>query len=126
MPRPGYDWFRRIVAPLALVGALALLVQDTCRERDRAPVTLELDVGGAAARIRHVRVDLWAGDASVGYFERAFPGGVTAPVRWAQPLPTDTIDATLAVTLDDGTVVPLRRTLTTPPGARVTLNASPE
>lgn len=105
-----YDFFRKVIAPIAVVGALVLLVHETCRSQERAEVKFALELGDRAAAIRHVRVDLWADDASIGYLERSFgEGGVTAPIRWQQPLPDAPVEATIALTLAGGEVVSVRR-----------------
>jgi hypothetical protein len=115
-----YQRFRRIVAPLALVAALAVLAQETCRGEDRAEVSFALTLGPAAADVRHVRVDLWADGASVGFFEaEASPG---RPLGWRQPVPAGALEATIAITLHDGRVVELRRRIFASAGAQVTID----
>ena len=118
-----YQVFRRVIAPVALLAALALLAYDTCRAEERAEVPFAIDFGDDAPAVRHVRVDLWSGDDTIGFFERAFGDqGVTATPRWRQPVPDGPLEATISVTLADGTIVPLRRTLD-PAGGEILLDA---
>jgi len=119
-----YQVFRRVVAPIALIVALGVLAWDTCRKDERADVRFAMDFGDDAADIRQVRVDLWVGDDSIGYFETRFgDAGATAPVRWKQPVPRDEIDATVSLTLADGQVVELRRRLHAPSGGEAVIDA---
>ena len=107
-----YQVFRRVVAPVALIAALALLAYDTCRTEDSAEVRFAVDFGDTASEVRHVRIDLWDGDASFGFFEKRFgDAGATAPVRWKQPVPSGALEATISVTLASGEVVPMRKPL---------------
>jgi hypothetical protein len=119
-----YDVFRRVIAPIALIAALALIAYDTCGAEERAEVRFSVDFGDDASAVRHVRVDLWSGGESIGFFEKGFgDGGVTAPVHWRQPVPGGAIEATISVTLAGGEVVPLRRELGAPAEGEVVIDA---
>ncbi len=122
-----YQLVRRVIAPIAVVLAIGLLVRESCQEAAREPVSFSLQLGDGAARVRHVRVDLWTpGDdgASVGFVERTFgDGGAVDGVRWSQPVPRADLEVTISLTLDTGEVVALRRRVHAPPGAAVSVDA---
>ena len=121
-----YQTFRRIAAPVAVVLAGFLLVKTTCDQKAREPVKFALDFGATSAEVRHVRVDLWDDDSSVGYFDAdTGPAGATTTLWWKQPVPDTSLDATLLITLSDGRTVSLRRHLTVEPGAEIVINARP-
>ncbi len=117
---------RRVIAPMALVLAVYLLVREDCQGKERADVGFALELGDVAAQVRHVRVDLWVDDASIGYVERSFgDDGVDATIRWRQPVPRDALEATIALTMASGEVVALRRSVHAPSGASVVIDARP-
>ena len=119
-----YQQFRRIGAPVAIALALFLLFRTSCQQASREPVRFGLDFGDAAAEVRHVRVDLWSGSDSIGYYETSFgPAGAVDPVRWKQPVPRRDLEATIDVTLSSGEVRPYRRSFQAEPGGEVTLSA---
>ena len=117
---------RRIASIVAVGLALFLVWRTSCEgERQREPVRFALDFGERAAEVRHVRVDLWVGDDSIGYFDRSFGAeGATAPVRFEQPVPRREIEATVSVTYAGGEVAAARRQLQAEPGDEITLRAS--
>jgi hypothetical protein len=105
-----YQVFRRIVAPVALIAAIAVLAYDTCGAEERAEVRFAVDFGDSAKDVRHVRIDLWSGDDSIGFFEKRFgEAGATEPVRWKQVVPGGALEATINLTLAGGEVVPMMR-----------------
>lgn len=119
-----YQVFRRVIAPVALVAALALLAYDTCRAEEGADVRFAVDFGDTAPDVRHVRIDLWHGDDSVGFFERSFgEAGAVDPVRWKQPVPGGALDATISVTVVGGEVVPMRKRLRAPEDGEIVIDA---
>jgi hypothetical protein len=106
--------------------AIALLARESCQEKERAGVSFALDLGEAAAQVRHVRVDLWSDDVSIGFIERGFGAdGVVETVRWRQAVPSDHVEVTIALTMADGEVVALRRQVHAPSGAAVVIDARP-
>jgi hypothetical protein len=123
-PRSRYQAFRRVLAPLAVVAALAVLLHQSCREEEHAAVSFALDFGDEAAQIRHVRADVWVGDDSVGYFEQQYgaAGAATAP-RWKQPVPRDNVEVSISVTTADGAAYQVRRKVHAPGGAEVVIDA---
>lgn len=109
--------FRRIAAPIAVVLALGLLARTSCQQKEREPVRFVLDFGDRAPEVRHVRVDLWDGDTSTGWFERDFDaGGATRRVDWRQPVSGHDLDATIDLTLASGSFAPRRVHLHVEPG----------
>src|SRR5688572_22952046 len=57
-PRSRTATIRRIAAPIALVGALALITRDAC-DRDRTgEATIVLDFGAAGATVRAVHAEI--------------------------------------------------------------------
>lgn len=119
-----YQVFRRVIAPVALIAALALLAYDTCGAEQDAEVRFAVDFGDTAPEVRHVRIDLWRGDDSIGFFERRFgEAGVVEPVRWRQVVPGGALEATISVTLAGGEIVPMRKPLRAPEDGEVTIDA---
>jgi hypothetical protein len=120
-----YQLARRVIAPIALVLAIGLLVKETCAEAAREPVAFSLRFGDDAARVRHVRVDLWVDDASIGFVERAFgDAGAVERVHWSQPVSEQDLEVTISLTMVDGEVVALRRRVSAIPGSAVVIDAS--
>jgi hypothetical protein len=116
-----YDRLRRVIAPIALLVAIGVLARETCRAEEDRDVRFVVELDERIAEIRHLRVDLWQGDRSVGYFETRFgEAGATGPVRFTQPVPAD-LEATIAVTYADGTVTPVRERVQAPAGTQVIL-----
>jgi hypothetical protein len=119
-----YQIFRRVAAPVAIAFALFLLFRTGCEQKKHEPVRFGLDFGDTPAAVRHVRVDLWDGDASIGFFEREFgTSGPLEAVRWKQPVSRPDLEATISVTLASGEIVALRRSFHAEPGGEVTLDA---
>lgn len=124
--RTRYQSFRRVIAPLSVVAALALLLHQSCREKEHADVRFALDFGDAAADVRHVRADVWADDASIGFYEQRFAEGDAATAaRWTQPVPRDDVEVTVSVTTADGAVYQVRRRVRAPGGSEVLIDARP-
>ncbi|MCB9563667.1 MAG: hypothetical protein H6708_24995 [Kofleriaceae bacterium] len=122
------DILRRVIVPAALVVVLGLVTQKTCTGQERAEVRFALDFGDEPARIRHVRVDLWAGDTSIGFAEHEYgDAGADGPrvMRWRQVVPQAELDATIALTLQGGEVVAHRRRVHAVGGAEIIIDASP-
>ncbi|HUH03061.1 MAG TPA: hypothetical protein VML75_13785 [Kofleriaceae bacterium] len=87
---------RRVVAPIALVLALALLATQTCASE---PVTVRVRMGIGAAPVEHLRVTILPvdRDEALGYFEQQGRGG-PAPV-WRLEISPGSYRLSFTVTL---------------------------
>jgi hypothetical protein len=124
MPSP-YQTLRRVGAVVAIGLALFLIIRTACPSRSNDPVRFAVELGDTAPDVRHIRVDLWTGDAadvSIGFFESDYPSGATEPVRFSQPVPGD-VTATVDVTLSSGTIAQYRFALSPSPGSEISLRA---
>jgi hypothetical protein len=94
-----YDRFRRVVAPIALFVALALVARQACNE-SRTHATFALDFGAAEAAVRSVDVEVWDGGEQLATFHRAaLPGGRIGPARFVAALPHDDGELRIAIEL---------------------------
>jgi hypothetical protein len=75
-PRPSsfHQWRKRL-GPLVLFIAAATLINETCHASDRREVTLRLDLGAAAPRVRHLWADVFVDGESVAQYQRV--GGIS-------------------------------------------------
>ena len=92
-----YEWFRKRLAPVALILALVLLAHETCNRQQAASETIELRFGSHAAEVQHVRADVLVGDQPVGYVERDLTADPTTPVRF--PAVIDGDNASISIDL---------------------------
>ena len=96
-----YDLFRRRIAPVAFVAAIALIAYDTCNKQDRTTATFVLDFGAAAPRVKAVDAEVWIGDDQLSTFHRvALDGHAIGDVRFKQALPAREGEVRIDVTLD--------------------------
>jgi hypothetical protein len=105
-----YDLFRRRIAPIAFLLAIALIARDSCEKDRRSHTTVELELGDARSRVREIDVDVMSGDAAAGRDTRpppiatqrciALPDAVIGPCRFALALPDD--DGELQIDIDLG------------------------
>jgi hypothetical protein len=56
-----YDLFRRRIAPIAFLVAIALIARDSCDKEQRTHTAVELDFGDARPRVRAVDVEVFTG-----------------------------------------------------------------
>ena len=56
-----YDVFRRRIAPIAFLVAIALIARDSCDKEQRTHTAVELDFGDARPRVRAVDVEVFTG-----------------------------------------------------------------
>jgi hypothetical protein len=88
-----YDLFRRRIAPIAFLLAIALIARDSCQKEQRTHTTVELDFGDARHQVRAVDVDVMADGAGaepVARFHRAALGDAgIGPCRFVLALPGD-------------------------------------
>ena len=66
-----YDLFRRRIAPIALVLAIALIARDSCEKNKRTHATVELTFGANQPSVHAVDVDVVVGGETVATFHRA-------------------------------------------------------
>jgi hypothetical protein len=96
-----YDLFRRRIAPVAFVAAIALIAYDTCNKQDRTSATFVMDFGAAAPRVKAVDAEVWVGDDQLSTFHRtALDGREIGDVRFKQALPARDGEVRIDVTLD--------------------------
>ena len=96
-----YDVFRRRIAPIALVLAIALIARDSCEKDKRTHTTVELEFGASRPRIRAVDVDVVIGTDTIATFHRAaLPDSTIGPCRFALAVPGD--DGELRIDVDLG------------------------
>lgn len=75
---PTVSWFsivRKRMGPLILFLGIALLIHETCKSKERREVTIRLDLGRDAARVRHLWADVFVDGESVATYERAAGAG---------------------------------------------------
>ncbi len=83
-----YDLFRKRLAPVALVVALAALGHETCGRSGSNDVTIELGFGTHAGEIRRVRADVFVDGEPDAWMEQAFgPDGADRPPRFRALVP---------------------------------------
>jgi hypothetical protein len=96
-----YDLFRRRLAPIALLLAIALLARDSCEKDKRTHTTVELQFGGDKPNIRAVDVDIVSGNETIATFHRAaLPDSIIGPCRF--PLALADEDGELRIDIDLG------------------------
>jgi hypothetical protein len=83
-----YDLFRRRIAPVAFVVAIALMARQSCAKAEHDKATFVLDLGSAAADVRVIDAELWADDNQLAVFHRsALAGSTMRDVRFVASLP---------------------------------------
>jgi len=96
-----YDLFRRRIAPVAFLVAIALIARDSCDKGQRTHAAIELDFGEARARVRAVDVRVVVGSETVTTFQRnALGAGGIGPCRFDAVLPGE--DGQLDIDVDLG------------------------
>ena len=104
-----YDFFRRRIAPIAFLLAIALIARDSCQKHERSRAAVELDFGAARARVRAVDVSVvaapdapggagGAGDEVARFHRSAAPDAGIGPCRFAVVIP----DGELRIDVDLG------------------------
>lgn len=97
-----YDVFRRRIAPIALVLAIALIARDSCEKDQRTHTIAELQFGGDKPRVRAVDVDVVVGTETIATFHRAaLPDSTIGPCRFPLALPDEAGE--LRIDVDLGT-----------------------
>jgi hypothetical protein len=96
-----HDLFRRRIAPVAFLLAIALVAHDSCENHRRTHTTVELSFGDARSSVRAVDVDVVVGGDTIATFRRAaLPGSTIGPCRFELALPED--DGELRIDVDRG------------------------
>ena len=97
-----YAQLRRRLAPLAFLGGMAILVQQTCTKEQRIHATIQLDLGPLAATAQAVDAELFVGSESIATLHRvALPGLHLGPARFATAMTAP--DGELHIDVDLGT-----------------------
>jgi len=96
-----YDRFRRRLAPIALLVAIALLARDSCGKDKRTHTTVVLELGALRPQVREVQADVVVDGETIATYRRtALPGALIDPCRFAMVIPGDTGE--LRIDLDLG------------------------
>jgi len=117
-----YDLFRKRIAPVAMVVAVALIAREQCGRMKRTHATVILDFGDQVARVKDVRAEVLVGDGeSAAMFHReAHPPGGIGACKFELALPVD--DARPTVDLDVGKLIHVDRGIHLDEGATITIN----
>jgi hypothetical protein len=83
-----YELFRKRIAPVAFIAAIALLAKQSCDKQEHATATFVLELGEAERDVRAIDADLFANGEPIAHFHRVALEGVhmSAP-RFEAPLP---------------------------------------
>jgi hypothetical protein len=65
-----YDLFRRRIAPIAFIVAIALMARESCMKEQRTHATVGFDFGAAEPNVQAVDVELWVNGAQLSTFHR--------------------------------------------------------
>jgi hypothetical protein len=65
-----YDLFRKRIAPIAFLVAIALLARESCNKQQRIHATIVLDFGAAEQDVRGVDAEIWLDDEQLSLFHR--------------------------------------------------------
>jgi hypothetical protein len=96
-----YDLFRRRIAPIAFIAAIALIARDSCNKEQRNHATVVLDFGAAEPNVTAVDAELWVGGASFANFHRvALPGHRIGKTQFETAMPDP--DGELRIDVDLG------------------------
>ncbi len=71
----GFQRWRKRLGPLVLLIGVTTLINETCKASDRREVTVRLDLGAAAPRVRHLWADVFVEGESVVQYQLV--GGVS-------------------------------------------------
>lgn len=117
--------WRRALAGIGFVGAIALLASQTCRS-ELASTTIRFDLGApSAAELRSLRADLFRGDDPelIGYYERSFgdKGGAAVVGPWTLRADEGTYRLVIEIRSTGGART-AERTLHIEDGASVTID----
>ena len=113
-----YALFRRRLAPIAFILAIALIGHEQCTKMHRTHATVVLDLGDVAPRVVSVDAEVKIGDESAAIFHRAAQPIGTCKLELS--LPVD--DADLQVDVDvAGTPKRIHRKLHLEEGATITV-----
>lgn len=114
--------FRKRIAPVAMVIAVALIAREQCGRMKRTHATVVLDFGEQVARVKKVDAEVKVGDnesAAIFHREAHPPGGIGA-CKFELALPVE--DARLTVDIDVGAPIHVERGIHLDEGATITIN----
>jgi hypothetical protein len=98
--------FRRRLAPIAFILAIALIGHEQCNKMQRTHATVVLDFADVAPRVVTVDAEVKIGDESAAIFHREAHGhGIDhglGPCKFELALPVDDADLTVDVDLGAG------------------------
>lgn len=116
-----YALFRRRLAPIAFILAIALIGHEQCTKMQRTHATVVLDLEDVAPRVVSVDAEVKIGDESAAIFHReAHAPHAIGPCKFELALPVD--DADLQVDVDvAGTSKRIHRKLHLTEGATITV-----
>jgi hypothetical protein len=65
-----YDLFRRRIAPIAFIVAIALMARESCMKQQRTHGTVVFDFGAAEPSVAAIDAELWVNGAQLSTFHR--------------------------------------------------------
>lgn len=117
-----YDFFRKRIAPIAFLGAVALIAYDTCDKQERTRATFVLDFGSAVNEVRAVEAEVWMRGEQVTQFRRtALDGGHIGTAKFEGSLPATDGELRVDVELSAGDHRMVTRQIHIDEGATVTI-----
>jgi hypothetical protein len=95
-----YDLFRKRIAPVAFVLAIALMARESCMKQQRDHATFVLDPGIALHDIRSIEADLYINGEQLSRFHRTAPDDAyIGPMRFSATLPQKDVELRFDVDL---------------------------
>jgi hypothetical protein len=125
LPPPGsrYQWFRRKLAPVALVVALLVLAHETCNKKGAESETIELRFGDHVRELRSVHAEIFVDGQPAGHMDRDLSVDPNTPVTF--PAVLDGERATIRIDVVTATG-PRRFERTLTAGSRVIVDLGAE
>ena len=107
---PKRTGWRKRGGPLLLILALGVLAHETCKSKERRAVTIQLDLGPSAQRVKKVWVDVFVEGEPVAQYRREGGGPPRLEARLSGETAEVRIDLELAPLVEGGEVT--RRVVT--------------
>ena len=121
-----YDLFRKRIAPIAFVVAMALLVRESCNKAERTHATIVMDFGGAEPSVVAVDADLSIDGALLSRFHQGtLTGQHIGKPRFETAMPSQDGSLQIDVELASGHRQ-ITRAIHVEEGATVTLSLGPD
>lgn len=92
-----FQVWRKRLGPLVLFLGVTALINETCKANDRREVTVRLDLGAAAPRVRHLWADVFVEGESVAQYQRV--GGISLPPELSAHLSGESAELRVDVAL---------------------------